>query len=121
MLPAQPWALQPPPCPSALTTTPFLSLPGLLLLASWVWGLWCECHGQLSNSELRSTSSGPGADQGSLSPSLTSISRPLLSWLRDGCRVPQGEPRALGKGYSPYPLPPGPTLKFPSCTLVMLW
>lgn len=41
--------------------------------------------------------------------------------LRDGCRVPQGEQRALDEGYSPYPLHPAPTLKFPSCTFVKLW
>lgn len=45
-----------PSCPGALTTS-LPSLPGILLLASWVRGLWCEHHGQLSSGELRSTSS----------------------------------------------------------------
>lgn len=55
-------------CPSALTNAP--SLSGLLLPASWVWGLWCEYHGQFGCGELRSTSSGPGADQSRPFPSL---------------------------------------------------
>lgn len=56
-----------PSCPGSLTTSlPFL--PGILLLASWVRGLWCEHHGQLSSGELRSTSSDLAPTRAATSP-----------------------------------------------------
>ncbi|XP_039100867.1 cathepsin F isoform X1 [Hyaena hyaena] len=65
----------------------------LLLLVSWVRGLWRERHGQLGCGELRSVSAGPGANQSSPFLSLTCVSRPLPrrhSWLRDRHQVTSG-------------------------------